>query len=144
VKRKHSGRFWATDVEGVGGVGGGAACTVRDSVANWLSTPAIELTAPCAGYCRASAMWSEDSFAGRASRAARNDLQKASSDMAGDWRRHVRSAMILENLQFTVELGKSGKAEEGANSLPLLVNRSLTMTLVGCGTLRRVLPCRRR
>lgn len=40
-------------------------------------------TAPCAGYCRASAMWSEDNFAGRASSAVRNDLQNASSDMVG-------------------------------------------------------------
>ena len=39
------------------------------------------LTAPCAGYCRASAMWSLLSFAGRASSALRNDLQNASSDM---------------------------------------------------------------
>jgi hypothetical protein len=38
-------------------------------------------TAPCAGYCRASAMWSEESLTGRASRAVRNVLQKASSDM---------------------------------------------------------------
>jgi hypothetical protein len=45
-----------------------------------------ERTAPCAGYCRASAMWSEESFAGRASRAVRNDLQNASSDMVGDGR----------------------------------------------------------
>ena len=30
-------------------------------------------------------MWSEDSFAGRASRALRNDLQKESSDMMGCW-----------------------------------------------------------
>lgn len=28
-------------------------------------------------------MWSEDSFTGRASRALRNDLQNASSDMMG-------------------------------------------------------------
>jgi hypothetical protein len=48
-----------------------------------------ELTAPCAGYCLASAIWSLDSLAGRASRALRNDLQKASSDMVrplcGNW-----------------------------------------------------------
>lgn len=43
----------------------------------------VEHTAPCAGYCRASAMWSEESFTGRASRALRNDLQNANSDMAG-------------------------------------------------------------
>lgn len=43
----------------------------------------IERTAPCAGYCRASAMWSEESFTGRASRALRNDLQNANSDMVG-------------------------------------------------------------
>jgi hypothetical protein len=45
-----------------------------------------EPTAPCAGYCRASAMWSEESFAGRASRAVRNVLQNASSDMVGGGR----------------------------------------------------------
>jgi hypothetical protein len=38
-------------------------------------------TAPCAGYWRASAMWSEESFAGRASRAVRNVLQKVTSDI---------------------------------------------------------------
>lgn len=42
-----------------------------------------ERTAPCAGYCRASAMWSDDSFAGRASRALRKDLQNITSDMMG-------------------------------------------------------------
>jgi hypothetical protein len=39
------------------------------------------LTAPWAGYWRASAMWSDDSLTGRASRALRNDLQNASSAM---------------------------------------------------------------
>lgn len=40
-------------------------------------------TAPAAGYCRASAMWSEDSFAGRVSSALRNDLQNITSVMVG-------------------------------------------------------------
>jgi hypothetical protein len=53
------------------------------------------LTAPCAGYCRASAMWSEDSFAGRASRAVRNDLQKASSDMVDGLGLRSQPSMIV-------------------------------------------------
>jgi hypothetical protein len=64
------------------GVGGGGGCTkwmldgdMRECV--WEGGR----TAPCAGYWRASAMWSEESFAGRASRAVRNVLQKVSSDM---------------------------------------------------------------
>lgn len=43
-----------------------------------------ERTAPWAGYWRASAMWSDESLEGRASRALRNDLQNASSAMVGD------------------------------------------------------------
>lgn len=38
-------------------------------------------TAPCAGYCRASAMWSDESLTGRASSAVRKDLQNVTSDM---------------------------------------------------------------
>lgn len=33
-------------------------------------------------------MWSEESLLGRASRALRNDLQKATSDMVGCWKGH--------------------------------------------------------
>ena len=43
----------------------------------------MELTTAPSGYCRASAMWSEDSFTGRASRAVRKVLQNMVSDMAG-------------------------------------------------------------
>ena len=39
-------------------------------------------TAP-SGYCRASAIWSEDSFMGRASSAVRNVRQNMVSDMMG-------------------------------------------------------------
>lgn len=41
-------------------------------------------TAFWAGYCRGSAMWSEDSFTGRESSAVRNCLQNVISDMVGD------------------------------------------------------------
>ena len=47
------------------------------------------LTAPWAGYLRASAMWSEGSLTGRASSAERNDLQKAVSDILGGVYSHI-------------------------------------------------------
>jgi hypothetical protein len=40
-------------------------------------------------------MWSEDSFAGRASRAVRNDLQKASSDMVDGLGLRSQPSMIV-------------------------------------------------